>query len=60
MLAVLVALSTVTLQPLLMPLLAEKSMSMSWALVLLCVILGLAVSLLPSKRTSEVKRPKDD
>jgi hypothetical protein len=32
----------------------------AWAVMLFCIILGLLVSLAPSKRTSEIKRPKDD
>jgi hypothetical protein len=33
---------------------------LSWALVLFCAILGLMVTLTPIRRTSEVKRPKDE
>jgi hypothetical protein len=33
--------------------------SLSWAIVLFFVILGLAVTLSPTKRTYEVKKPKD-
>lgn len=32
---------------------------LSWAVVLLCVILGLIVTLRPSRRTSEIKKPKE-
>lgn len=32
----------------------------SWALMLFCAILGLMVTLTPIRRSSEVKRPKDD
>jgi hypothetical protein len=32
---------------------------LSWAIVLFFVILGLAVTLSPTKRTYEVKKPKD-
>jgi hypothetical protein len=42
-------------------LLAETSTSpAAWALMLFCIVLGLLVSLAPNKRTSEIKRPKDD
>jgi hypothetical protein len=46
-----------------LPLLAQtanKSDSMSWALVLFCVILGLILTLNPSRRTYEIKRSKDE
>ena len=45
------------------PLVAEASgpaYSASWALVLFCVLLGLLVSLNSPRRTSEIKRPKDE
>jgi hypothetical protein len=32
----------------------------SWALVLFCAILGLMVTLTPSRRSVEIKRPKDE
>jgi hypothetical protein len=32
----------------------------SWALMLFCAILGLMVTLTPIRRTSEVKKPKDE
>jgi hypothetical protein len=35
------------------------SASLSWAIVLFFVILGLAVTLSPPRRTYEVKKPKD-
>lgn len=35
----------------------SKSGGLCWAIVLFCVILGLLVSLNPSKRTTEIKRP---
>ena len=38
-------------------LLAERSYSVSWALILLSVILGLLVTLRPARRTSEIKKP---
>ena len=43
-----------------MPLLALESYNISWALVIFPVILGLLVTLAASRRTSEIKRPKDD
>jgi hypothetical protein len=49
--------------PHIIPILAQaatKSDSMSWALVLFCVILGLIVTLNPSRRTYEIKRAKDE
>ena len=38
-------------------LLAERSYSVSWALILLSVILGVMVTLRPARRTSEIKKP---
>lgn len=38
----------------------EKSMSVPWAIVLFFIILGLIVTLSPAKRTTEVKRPRDE
>jgi hypothetical protein len=32
----------------------------SWALMLFCAILGLMVTLTPIRRTSEIKKPKDE
>lgn len=34
----------------------EKGLSMSWAVVLIGVIVGLLVTLSPTKRTSEIKK----
>jgi hypothetical protein len=45
------------------PLLAQsgsQNYSPSWALVVFCVFLGVSVALLPAKRTSEIKRPRED
>ncbi len=44
------------------PLLAQstKSDAMPWAIVLFCVILGVIVSLNPSRRTYEIKRTKEE
>jgi hypothetical protein len=47
----------------LLPLLAQastKSDAMPWAIVLFCVILGVLVSLNPSRRTYEIKRTKEE
>jgi hypothetical protein len=41
-------------------LLAAPSMSVPVAIVLFGVLLGLAITLSPSRRTSEIKRPKDE
>jgi hypothetical protein len=41
-------------------LLAAPSLSAPWAIVGFMVILGLLVTLSPSRRTYEVKRPKDE
>jgi hypothetical protein len=41
-------------------LLATPSSSISWAIVLFFLILGLLVTLSPARRTYEVKRPKDE
>jgi hypothetical protein len=40
--------------------LAAPSLSGPWAIVGFMVILGLLVTLSPSRRTYEVKRPKDE
>lgn len=55
--------SMLTATQLLSPLLAqagEQTFAVSWALAVFCVILGVAVAVLPAKRTSEVKRRKND
>jgi hypothetical protein len=36
-----------------------KGLSVSWAIVILGTALGLAITLIPTRRTYEVKRPKD-
>jgi hypothetical protein len=41
-------------------LLAAPSLSAPWAIVGFMTILGLLVTLSPSRRTYEVKRPKDE
>lgn len=38
----------------------EKSMSLSWAIVIFLTLLGLAITLSPARRTTEVKRPHDE
>jgi len=44
------------------PLLAQSGPkpSVQWAIVLFFVILGLLVTLSPSRRTYEIKKPKDE
>jgi hypothetical protein len=37
----------------------SKSLSLSWAVVLIGVIVGLLVTLSPTKRTTEVKKPDE-
>jgi hypothetical protein len=39
---------------------SSKNLGVEWAIVILGTLLGLAISLMPSKRTYEVKRPKDE
>jgi hypothetical protein len=41
------------------PLLAETP-AISWAVVGFCIILGLMVTLGPSRRTTEIKNPYDE
>ena len=41
-------------------LVATPSLNVSWAIVLFFLILGLLVTLSPSRRTSEIKRPRED
>jgi hypothetical protein len=36
------------------------SPSVQWAIVIFAILLGLAITLSPSRRTYEVKRPKDE
>ena len=42
------------------PLLAVPSLNVSWAIVLFFMILGMLVTLSPSRRTFEVKRRRED
>ena len=37
----------------------DRTNSLSWAIVIFCVILGLLVTLSPSRRTTEIKRTKE-
>jgi hypothetical protein len=38
---------------------SDKGLSMEWGLVLIGLIIGLAVTLMPPKRTYEVKKQKE-
>ena len=38
----------------------DKGLSMEWGLILIGVIIGLAITLMPPKRTYEVKKQKDE
>jgi hypothetical protein len=51
---------TMTMLPIVLAEASGPSYSASWALVLFCVLLGLLVSLNSPRRTSEIKRPKDE
>jgi hypothetical protein len=37
-----------------------KGLSMEWGIVLLALVIGLAITLMPPKRTYEVKKQKDE
>lgn len=37
-----------------------KSMSVEWAIVLFLMLIGLGITLSPPRRTSEVKKPKEE
>ena len=39
---------------------ADKSLSLEWGLVLIALIIGLAITLMPPKRTYEVKKQKEE
>jgi len=39
---------------------ADKSLSLEWGLVLIGVIIGLAITLMPAKRTYEIKKQADE
>lgn len=39
---------------------ADKSLPFEWALVLAGVIIGVALTVMPTKRTSEIKKQKED
>jgi hypothetical protein len=38
----------------------DKGLSLEWGLVLLGLIIGLAITLMPPKRTYEVKKQKEE
>ena len=38
----------------------DKSLSLEWGLVILGLVIGLAITLMPPKRTSEIKKQKED
>ena len=38
----------------------DKGLSLSWALVIFSVVLGLLITLSPAKRTTEIKMPHED
>ncbi len=38
----------------------DKGLSMSWGIVLLALVIGLAITLMPPKRTYEVKKQKEE
>jgi len=39
---------------------ADKGLSFEWGIVLLGVIIGVAISVMPPKRKSEIKKAKED
>lgn len=39
---------------------ADKGLSLEWGLVLIGLIIGLAITLMPPKRTYEVKKQKEE
>ena len=39
---------------------SDKSLSVPWAIVIFAILIGLAITLSPSRRTFEIKRPKDE
>jgi hypothetical protein len=43
----------------LVPLFADGE-AMAWGLLLFCIILGLIVALMPVKRTTDFKKPKEE
>jgi hypothetical protein len=38
----------------------DKGLSMEWGLVLIGLVIGLAITLMPPKRTYEVKKQKEE
>jgi hypothetical protein len=42
-------------------LLADKSaVPAAWGVLIFCILLGVIIALSPSRRTTEIKRPKED
>jgi hypothetical protein len=39
---------------------ADKSLSWEWGIVLIALVIGLAITLMPPKRTYEVKKQKEE
>ena len=39
---------------------ADKGLSLEWGLVILALVIGLAATLMPPKRTYEVKKQKEN
>jgi hypothetical protein len=39
---------------------SDKSLSMEWGLVLIALVIGLAITLMPPKRSYEIKKQKED
>jgi len=55
--------NTLFTAPIFEPILAQSSgpsLNISWAIVIFAILIGLALTLSPSRRTYEVKRPKDE
>ena len=59
-----VSMSSIIYQLLTAPVIAQAggndTHALSWGLVLFSIFLGVSVALLPARRTSEIRRPKDD
>ncbi|MEX0611981.1 MAG: hypothetical protein WD738_17790 [Pirellulales bacterium] len=41
-------------------LIATPSLSIPWAIIILAILIGLAITFSPSGRRHEIKRPKDE
>jgi len=52
--------AAVFIHPLHVCLLAAPGLSLPWAIVIFSILIGLAITLSPARRTYEVKRPKDE